>query len=119
MFVGVLQFELIVHGSESLKDKRRVVKSVKDRLHREHLVSVAEVAALEHQRLAVMAISLISNSTLHVNQTFDRIINKLRSRTDAELGETMRQILSGSQVDEATVEPPADTEARASWEPEE
>ena len=43
MVVGILQFELLVPGATSLKDKRRVVKSVKDRLHREHLVSVAEV----------------------------------------------------------------------------
>lgn len=113
MFVGILQFELIVHGSESLKDKRRVVKSVKDRLHREHMVSIAEVAALDHQRLAVMGLALVSNSTRHVHRTFDGIVHKLRALHDAELGETMRQVLSGAEVGYS-----ADPETEAGPNPE-
>ncbi len=46
VFVGILQFELLIRQRRSLKDKRRVVRSVRDRLHREHLVSVAETACL-------------------------------------------------------------------------
>ena len=54
MIVGILQFELLIHHAESLKDKRRVVHSVKDKLHREHQVSVAEVAHQENMRVAVI-----------------------------------------------------------------
>lgn len=102
MFIGVLQFELVVPGSRSLKDKRRVVKSVKDRLHREHLVSVAEVEALDHHRLAVMGLALVSNSAGHINSVFDRILDKLRSLRDARLGETAREVLSGDHLPSPT-----------------
>jgi uncharacterized protein YlxP (DUF503 family) len=97
MFVGIYQFELLVRSSRSLKDKRRVVKSVKDRLHREHLVSVAEIAALDHQRLAVLGLALVGGSASRIDMVLDRIEAKLRGLHDAELGETMRQIIRGDQ----------------------
>jgi uncharacterized protein YlxP (DUF503 family) len=95
MHVGILQFELVVPGSTSLKDKRRVVKSLKDRLHRAHLVSVAEVGALEHHRLALMGVAMVSNSTAHIESTFDRILEKVRALGIAHLGEVSREIVSG------------------------
>lgn len=98
MFIAVLQFELLVHGAMSLKDKRRVVKSVKDRLHREHMVSVAEVAALDHHRLAVMGLALVSNSAPYASSVLDSIIAKLRGLRDAELGAVSREILHGHQL---------------------
>ena len=104
MHIGILQFELLVHDAQSLKDKRRVVKSVKDKLHREHLVSVAEVAALDHHRLAVMGIAIVSNSTAYIAQTLDRIVAKLKALTTAELGDCQRDILSGSAIDDASPE---------------
>jgi len=97
MFVGIHQFELLVRSSRSLKDKRRVVKSVKDRLHREHLVSVAEIAALDHHRLAVMGLAMVSNSQAHIEATLDRVERKLRGLREAELGEVARQIIRGDQ----------------------
>lgn len=97
MFVGLLQFELIVPGATSLKDKRRVVKSIKDRLHREHLVSIAEIEALDHHRLAVMGMALVSNSAAYIDRAFDRVIEKLRAIPDARLGECTRQIIRGDQ----------------------
>lgn len=97
MFVGIHQFELLVRSSRSLKDKRRVVKSVKDRLHREHLVSVAEIAALDHHRLAVMGLAMVSNSQAHIEATLDRVERKLGDLREAELGEVSRQIIRGDQ----------------------
>jgi uncharacterized protein len=42
--IGVIGWELEVFGCQSLKDKRRVIKSLKDRLHARFNVSVAETA---------------------------------------------------------------------------
>ncbi|MGP1345339.1 MAG: DUF503 domain-containing protein [Phycisphaerales bacterium] len=95
MVIAVLQFELLIPQSQSLKDKRRVVKSVKDRLHREHLVSVAEVAALDVLTVAVMGLSLVSRDARHAAQVLDRIESKLRTLRDAELGDTTRELIRG------------------------
>lgn len=95
MFIGILQFELLIRASESLKDKRRVVRSLKDRLHREHLVSVAEIEALDHHKLAVMGVAIVSNTRSHAEAVLDRVTRKLRRVPDAELGNLSREILSG------------------------
>lgn len=108
MHVGILQFELIVPGSASLKDKRRVVKSLKDRLHRAHLVSVAEVGALDHHRIALMGLAMVSNSVPHIESTFDRILAKVRALGDARLGEVSREILTGDVGSGVAGEPASD-----------
>lgn len=95
MVIGVLQFELLIHDSESLKDKRSVVRSVKDRLHREHLVAVAEVGSLESLNVARLAVAAVGAEGKIIGQTLDRILEKLRSLKDAELGATNREILHG------------------------
>lgn len=95
MVIAVLQFELLIPQSQSLKDKRRVVSSVKDRLHREHLVSVAEVAALDILTVAVMGLALVSRDPKHAATVLDRIESKLRTLRDAELGDTARDIIAG------------------------
>ncbi len=103
MVVGVLQFELHIPGAESLKDKRRVVKSLRDRLHREHLVSVAEVGALDTLNLAIMGIAVAGSDGARIGRVLDSIDAKLRGMTDAELGSTRREIIHGQ-----TGESPAD-----------
>ncbi len=101
MFIGILQFELRLRGASSLKDKRRVVRSLKDRLHRDHLVSVAEVAHLDNMHVAGMALALVNRDQKYLNEVLDAIIGKLRKLTDAELGDCYREVLSGSQLPSA------------------
>ncbi|MBL8762284.1 MAG: DUF503 domain-containing protein [Phycisphaerae bacterium] len=95
MIIGILQFELLIHGSESLKDKRRVVRSVKDRLHREHQVSIAEVATQDSLNLATLGLALVGSDGRHVGEVLDQITAKLRKLPDAELGDTTRELLHG------------------------
>lgn len=116
MIVGILQFELHVPWAESLKDKRRVVKSVKDRLHREHMVSIAETAAQEIVTLAVLGLAAVGNDGQQIGRTLDRITEKLRALDDAELGEVSRELLRGktaAEIAESMGETLADAEARA------
>lgn len=92
MVVGVLQFELLIHGCESIKDKRRVVASVKDRLHRAHQVSVAEVGLQDRMDAAAMALACVGTDGRRVGEVLDHVLIKLRALGDAELGDTSRQI---------------------------
>jgi uncharacterized protein YlxP (DUF503 family) len=99
MVIGILQFELLIRGAESLKDKRRVVSSLKDKLHREHLVSIAEVALQDNMTVARLALALVGSDGKHVGQTLDRITTKLRALHDAELGSITREVLHDPQGD--------------------
>jgi hypothetical protein len=116
MMLAVLQFELTIPHSLSLKDKRRVVKSLKDRLHREHLVSIAEVAALDDHRRAVLAVVLVSASAPHASSVLDAIVEKLKGLHDARLGGVSRLTIHESEFDWADGDPPKDDPAWAAAE---
>lgn len=98
MFIGILQFELLMSGSESLKDKRRVVRSVKDRLHREHQVSVAEVALQDRVDVASMGLAVVSGTERQCGLVLDKVEAKLRKLLDAEVGETRREVVGGQAL---------------------
>jgi uncharacterized protein len=103
MVIGILQFELLIRGAGSIKDKRRVVSSLKDKLHREHQVSIAEVALQDKMSAARLGLAMVGTDGKYVGQTFDRITAKLRALHDAELGSISREILqdpSGEPLEE-------------------
>lgn len=101
MVIGVLQFELRIHDAESLKDKRRVVKSLKDTLHRLMLVSVAEVAAQDNPSIAVLGLSVVAAEGRRAGEVLDKVTDRLHKLTDAELVASDRQILHGVPDDDA------------------
>ena len=97
MKLGILQFELLIHDASSLKDKRRVVKSFKDRIHRAHLVSVAEVGDHSLWNRATIGVAAVSSDGQHLHQVLDRILQKARTLGDAELGDVLlRDVMDAS-----------------------
>ena len=79
MTVGVLQIELTVPDAFSLKDKRRVVKSLKDRIAHGHNVSIAEVGALDEHRRAILAVAMVSNDSRYVEGALSKLVDFVRS----------------------------------------
>lgn len=104
MFVGILQFELHIAGAVSLKDKRRVVRSLKDRLHREHLVSIAEIGALDHVNVAVLGMAVVANTAARAGEVLDQVLAKLHRLHDAEIAHLHREIVKGEAVLERATE---------------
>jgi uncharacterized protein YlxP (DUF503 family) len=95
MVIGILQIELTVDGATSIKDKRKVVSSLKDRLHNEHQVSVAEVDRQDDKRLAVLGIALVSTDAGHAQSTLDKLVDKIRGGRGYVLADHSIEILSG------------------------
>jgi len=118
MVVGVMQFELHIPGARSLKDKRRVVKGLKDRLHRHHMVSVAEIEALDHPRIAMMGLTMTSNAVAPVLRTLDRIAAHLSALPDARLDSVTREILDADALPEPPGRAPLWTDAERRPDPE-
>ena len=85
MTVGVLQVELSIPDAFSLKDKRRVVKSLKDRLSARHNVSVAEIDDLDHRQAATVGVAMISNDPRFVESCLSRILDEIRANPRASL----------------------------------
>ena len=59
--IGVLTLEIYVEHSHSLKDKRHVIKSLKDRLRERFNVSVAEIAHLDSWQSSAVSIVTVAN----------------------------------------------------------
>ena len=85
MIVGSLRVRLLVRQSRSLKDKRQVVQSIKDRLRNQFNVSVAEVEAQDHRQLVVLGVAMVSNEAQHVRAAFEQIVAALRVHPVAEM----------------------------------
>ena len=66
--VGVLTMELRIEHAHSLKEKRHVVKSLKDRLRNKFNVSVAEIDDQDLHNSAVVAVAALSSSKAFVTK---------------------------------------------------
>jgi uncharacterized protein len=78
MTVGVLQIEISVTDAMSLKDKRRVVKSIKDRIAHGHNVSIAEVGALDEHRRAILGVAMVANDSRYVEGGLSKLVDFIR-----------------------------------------
>jgi uncharacterized protein YlxP (DUF503 family) len=86
MVIGVCTLELSVPTANSLKDKRRVVKSVAARLRNEFNISVAEVDMLDSWRSATIAAVTVSSDKDYAHGLLTRVALWVeRNRLDCEL----------------------------------
>ena len=79
MTIGVLQLELSVTDAMSLKDKRRVIKSIKDRIAHGHNVSIAEVGALDEHRRSIIGVAMVSNDSRYVEGALSKLVDFVRT----------------------------------------
>ncbi len=93
MVVGVLRVRLSIFEALSLKDKRRVVKSLKDRLGAKHNISIAEVDDLDHRQAATLAVAMVANESRFVESALSKIVDEIRSNTSASLLEYEIELL--------------------------
>ena len=84
MIVGSLRVRFLIRESRSLKDKRQVVKSIKERLRNRFNISVAEIEAQEHRQLAVLGVAMVCNEAQPIRAVFAEIVQALRSHPVAE-----------------------------------
>jgi uncharacterized protein YlxP (DUF503 family) len=85
MIVGLLRVRLHLQDARSLKDKRRIVRSLKDRLRHDFNVSVSEVEGQEQRAVAVLGIAQVGSDTRYINGALDKALNVVRSTPGAFL----------------------------------
>jgi uncharacterized protein len=85
MTIGVLQLELSIGDAMSLKDKRRVVKSIKDRIAHGHNVSIAEVGALDEHRRSILGVAMVANDAKYVQGVLSKLVDFVRAVPQVDL----------------------------------
>ncbi len=93
MVIGALRLKLVVFGSLSLKDKRRAIKSLKERLANRFHVSVAEVGSLDHRQHAELGVALVANDSGFVTSSLDKMVDYVRQDPSASLVDYEIEIL--------------------------
>lgn len=75
MNVGTCKLELRLPENESLKGKRRVIKSMIARLQNKYNISIAEVDNQGLWQRATLGITCVSNSRRHVAETLNNVVS--------------------------------------------
>jgi uncharacterized protein YlxP (DUF503 family) len=94
MVIGVCTLVLDINSSHSLKDKRRVVKSILAKVRNQFNVSIAEVDANDAWQSAVLGIACVSNDASHAHGLLTKVVETIiNTRFDAEVAEYEIEIL--------------------------
>ncbi|BCA55008.1 hypothetical protein W02_21480 [Nitrospira sp. KM1] len=91
--VGLCTIELFFPDSQSLKDKRHVLLSVKDRLHDKFNLSVAEVGEQDLWQKSILGLACVANDGRYVNQVLDQALNLIRNNPTVEIVNSRIELL--------------------------
>lgn len=73
--IGVLTLEIHVEGAHSLKEKRHVVRGLKDRLRARHNVAVAEIGYQDTWQRALVSAVTVSGDHVRAEQVLQAVEN--------------------------------------------
>jgi len=95
MNVGALRMRFRLPENGSLKDKRRVIKSISARVGNKFNVSIAEIDDLDQWQLATLGVSCVSNDGRHANEILSNVVDFIESiKGDAEILDYEIEILN-------------------------
>ena len=76
-WVGVLRVGVRVPGSRSLKEKRKSVAQIRDRIRGKKNFTVAEIGHLEDHQRAVLSIGLVANEQRFIQSALDHLAHEI------------------------------------------
>lgn len=93
MLIGILTVEVRLPESQSLKDKRMHIKSLKDRIRNAFNVSVAEVGGLEKWQVATLGVAYVGTDRVHVDQALSKVVDFIDRSRQVEMMDYNTEIL--------------------------
>jgi len=73
--IGILYVDIFIAGSRSLKEKRMVLRSIKDRVRAKFNVSVGELDNQDKWQLATLAFSIIGNDNRYIDSVLQKVLS--------------------------------------------
>ncbi|MEX5217788.1 MAG: DUF503 domain-containing protein [Nitrospiraceae bacterium] len=93
MIVGICTVELFIPEGHSLKGKRQVLQSLKNRLREKFNLSVAEVGDHDLWQKSILGLACVANESVHVNQVLEQALNVIRGIPTIELVRSRIELL--------------------------
>src|SRR5262245_32833688 len=94
MFVGVARLVIQIPGARSLKDRRRVVKSFKDRARASLPVAIAEIGDVERYQVATLGVAVVSGDSARCSEVLSHAASMAGNLSDALLAAVATEIVS-------------------------
>jgi len=93
MVIGICTLQLIIEGSNSLKDKRQVIKSILDRVRDKFNISAAEVDDLDSWRRATLGFACVSKDQVFVDQVLQKALALVESNPEVEVADVQMEFV--------------------------
>ena len=93
MIIGTCSLKLMIYESNSLKEKRQVIKSLIERIQSRFNVSIAEVDLNDKWALSIIGFACVSNNKKHINQTISNVLNFIDGDSRVEIIDSEIEIL--------------------------
>jgi uncharacterized protein len=90
IFISLLTMDVLIPWAQSLKDKRSVVRGLKDRLRSRFNASVAEVGGQDKWQRATIAVCVVDTDRRQLEATMARVRQMSEEAHDLEIAD-MRQ----------------------------
>lgn len=94
MWIGWIEFDLLLGDVHSLKDKRSVVRPLVNELKRRFQVSVAEVSNQDLHRRTGIGVGVVASDRSHVVELLDGVESFVANRPEPELLSARRRIIT-------------------------
>jgi len=94
MVVGTLKIELRIEDNHSLKGKRKIVRSVVDRLKHKFNASVAEVGSNDNWQRIEIGVTTVSNDRRHIDSSLSNILGFIESMCLAEIVNVETEVIN-------------------------
>jgi len=94
MVVGTLKIEFLLFDNRSLKGKRKVVRSMVDKVKARFNVSIAEVGANDKWQKIELGISAVGNDRRHIDASLNHVLDFLESLCLAQIVNTDMEIIN-------------------------
>jgi uncharacterized protein YlxP (DUF503 family) len=96
MNVGVCRIDLEFPASHSLKDKRKVLRSIVARVQSRFNVAIAEVDRNDSWQVATLGVTCVSNDPRHANEMLSKVVNFIQGcREEVVMADYQVEMLSG------------------------
>jgi len=93
MYIGVLRVSLYISEPQSLKDKRRIVKSLIERLKNKFNLAAAEIGSLDSWNNCELGIVCVSNEAAHSDRMLASAISFIESMGTVEIARVETEII--------------------------
>ena len=98
MYVSCCSIKFFLHGNRSLKEKRRVVRSLKDRLKNNFNISIAEIGDQNLWQSMHMGIVAINSDPKYLEGQTRKLMNAIEKMHLAEITDCQTKISRLSPV---------------------